>query len=69
MMMGANYRVPSVDADKCHTCKSCLARRVCRLQALRQFEAHELPYVDQTLCRGCLVCAEECPFDAILVKT
>ncbi len=65
MMSGANYRVPKVDADKCHTCKSCLARRVCRLKALTQFDAHELPYVNQAVCRGCLVCAEECPFGAI----
>ncbi len=64
-LAGTNYRIPSVDPDKCHTCKSCLARRVCRLKALTQFEAHEMPYVDVALCRGCLICAQECPFGAI----
>ncbi len=64
-MIGANYRVPRVDAEKCRACRKCLARQVCRVKALIQFEAHELPYVDQTLCRGCLVCMQECPFKAI----
>lgn len=67
-MIGVNYRVPSVDADKCRTCRKCMARQSCRLKALVQFEAHELPYVDQMLCRGCLVCVERCPFQAIVVE-
>lgn len=66
-MIGTNYRVPAVDAAECRTCKKCLARNACRVKALVQFEPHELPYVDQTLCRGCLVCAEQCPFRAIKV--
>ncbi len=64
-MIGANYRVPWVDAGKCRACSRCLARQACRVKALVQFEAHELPYVDQALCRGCLVCLHECPFKAI----
>ncbi|HEX9074561.1 MAG TPA: 4Fe-4S binding protein [Anaerolineae bacterium] len=67
-MIGMNYRVPSVDADKCRTCRKCMARQSCRLKALVQFESHELPYVDQTLCRGCLACVERCPFKAIVVE-
>lgn len=67
-MMRANYRVPNIDVEKCHTCKRCLARRSCRLKALVQFEQNELPYIDQVLCRGCLVCVEECPFRAIVVE-
>ncbi|MBI5305359.1 MAG: 4Fe-4S binding protein [Chloroflexi bacterium] len=68
-MMGANYRVPLVDADKCRTCRQCIARKSCRLKALVQFEQNELPYIDQALCRGCLVCVDECPFRAIMVET
>jgi MinD superfamily P-loop ATPase len=64
-MIGSNYRVPRVDAEKCRACRRCLARQACRVKALIQFEAHELPYVDQELCRGCLVCMQECPFRAI----
>lgn len=67
-MIGANYRVPLVDAEKCHTCRQCVARKSCRLKALVQFEQNELPYIDQALCRGCLVCVEVCPFQAITVE-
>lgn len=67
-MIGANYRLPSVDAANCRTCRKCIARQACRLKALVQFEPNELPYVDQTLCRGCLVCMEKCPFLAIKVN-
>jgi len=66
-MMGANYRVPLVDAEKCRACRQCVARKSCRLKALVQFEQSELPYIDQALCRGCLVCVDECPFRAISV--
>lgn len=66
-MIGMNYRVPVVDAGTCRTCRKCMARQACRLKALVQFEASELPYVDQVLCRGCLVCVEKCPFQAIKV--
>ena len=64
-MIGTSYRVPSIDAEKCRTCLKCQARQSCRLKALVQFEPRELPYVDQTMCRGCLVCVEQCPFGAI----
>jgi MinD superfamily P-loop ATPase len=67
-MMRANYRMPQIDADQCRTCRQCIARKSCRLKALVQFESNELPYIDQTLCRGCLVCLEECPFSAIKVE-
>lgn len=68
-MIGANYRVPTVDADKCHTCRQCVARKTCRLKALVQFEQGEMPYIDQSLCRGCLACMDVCPFEAIVVET
>ena len=67
-MMRANYRAPQIDADTCRTSRQCQARKSCRLKALVQFESNELPYIDQTLCRGCLVCLDECPFRAIKVE-
>lgn len=67
-MVGINYRVPVIDAAKCQACRQCLARKACRLKALAQFEAHELPYVDRELCRGCLLCLAECPFQAIVAE-
>jgi MinD superfamily P-loop ATPase len=66
-MIGRNYRLPTVDAEKCQACDKCHARQACRLKAFVQFESNELPYVDQTLCRGCLVCVDRCPFQAIAV--
>jgi Pyruvate/2-oxoacid:ferredoxin oxidoreductase delta subunit len=38
------------------------------LKALVQYEAHELPCIDRELCRGCLVCLEECAFRAIVIE-
>ncbi len=67
-MIGPNQRVPTVDVDTCRACRKCVARQACRLKALVQFEPHELPYVDHTLCRGCLICVKECPFQAIGVQ-
>ena len=67
-MIGANYRTPNIDAEKCRACKRCIARQACRLKALIQFEQNEMPYIDQTMCRGCMVCLEECPFNAIVVE-
>jgi MinD superfamily P-loop ATPase len=67
-MIGHNHRAPRVDADKCKVCQRCPVRKSCKMRALVQFEAHELPYVDRELCRGCLVCVEECPFRAIVVE-
>ncbi len=67
-MIGANYHVPQIDADKCRTCRQCVARKSCRLKALVQFESNELPYIDRELCRGCLVCLDDCPFRAIVVE-
>ena len=66
-VIGMNYRVPNVDAEKCQACRKCLARNLCRSKALVQFESNELPYVDQDLCRGCLACIDECPFGAIRI--
>ncbi len=67
-MIRANYRVPNIDADKCRACRKCVARSSCRLKALVQFESNEMPYINQEICRGCLVCIEECPFSANEVR-
>lgn len=67
-MIGTNYRAPQIDADRCQTCRTCQARKTCRVKALVQFESHELPYIDRELCRGCLICVDECPFKAIVVE-
>ncbi len=66
-MIGMNYRIPAVDSETCRACSRCLARTACKLKALVQFDANELPYVNRDLCRGCLDCVEKCPFGAITI--
>lgn len=67
-MIRSSDRAPRVDATTCKACQRCPARKTCKLKALVQFEAHELPYIDREMCRGCLVCVEECPFRAIVTE-
>lgn len=49
-----------VDDDKCRSCKSCL-KAGCAAIYMKDGKAH----IDETLCVGCTVCAQICPFDAI----
>lgn len=49
-----------VDAQKCRTCRSCI-KVGCPAIAIRDGKA----VIDQTLCVGCTVCAQVCPFNAI----
>jgi indolepyruvate ferredoxin oxidoreductase alpha subunit len=50
-----------VDADKCRTCKMCM-KLGCPSIAIKDGKAH----IDDTLCVGCEVCSQLCPFDAIV---
>ena len=49
-----------VDADKCRSCKACM-KIGCPAIAMKDGKAH----IDATLCVGCDVCKQLCPFDAI----
>jgi len=59
-------RVASVVDERCHLCRHCLAQRACRIRALMRMDEDEAPVVDVHRCRGCLLCAVECPYDAIV---
>lgn len=59
--------IPRVIDDKCHACRVCLARKVCRSKALLQLDPGEPPFVDASRCYGCRVCIPACPNDAIVV--
>ena len=62
LLKRANFK-PSlcrVNTDKCRSCKSCL-KVGCPAVAVREGKA----VIDPTLCVGCTVCAQVCPFDAI----
>ena len=49
-----------VDRDKCRSCKMCL-KVGCPAVFIKEGKAH----IDPTLCVGCTVCAQVCPFGAI----
>ena len=60
-------KVPRVAEDLCQACAKCEAREVCRVKALVAIDPGEPPFVDGSLCYGCLVCIPACPFEAIAV--
>ncbi len=49
-----------VNEEKCRSCKMCL-KAGCPAIFMKDGKA----YIDETLCVGCTVCAQICPFDAI----
>ena len=55
----------SVDPDKCRSCKSCM-KIGCPAISMKSVEGKDKPVasVDATLCVGCGVCEQLCPFDA-----
>jgi indolepyruvate ferredoxin oxidoreductase alpha subunit len=50
----------AVDREKCKGCKSCL-KVGCPAVCMKEGKA----FIDETLCVGCAVCAQVCPFGAI----
>jgi Fe-S-cluster-containing hydrogenase component 2 len=49
----------------CQTCSTCQARLVCKTRAIVQYERGDLPAIDASRCRGCMVCIPACPFGAV----
>jgi Fe-S-cluster-containing hydrogenase component 2 len=54
-----------IDAYACQTCSACQARLVCKTRAIVQYERGDLPAIDASRCRGCMVCIPACPFGAV----
>ena len=50
----------AINKDKCRTCKACF-KIGCPAISLKDSKAH----IDSTLCVGCGLCVQLCPFDAI----
>jgi dihydromethanopterin reductase (acceptor) len=59
-------RVPRVDERACQACRTCAARKVCRIKAIVAIDPGESPFIDGSLCYGCLVCVPACPHGAIV---
>ncbi|OGO17383.1 MAG: hypothetical protein A2Z02_00865 [Chloroflexi bacterium RBG_16_48_7] len=64
----ANIRVDyqKCKPDQCSNDGACPAAEVCPVKALRQEEKNDFPFLHPSkFCRGCQVCAEKCPLQAI----
>ena len=57
--------IPYVDDTRCLACGKCVARSVCKTEAILRIDRDEPPFIDSSLCYGCLACIPECPADAI----
>jgi len=55
-----------VDVGRCQACRKCAARNVCRVKAIVTIDPGESPFIDGSLCYGCLVCVPACPHEAIV---
>jgi MinD superfamily P-loop ATPase len=55
-----------IDEDRCHVCGKCLAKTVCRGNAIRVIDRGETPFIDMSRCWACMVCMSACPFDAVV---
>ena len=54
-----------VDLHICQTCTTRQARTACKTRAIVQYERGDLPAIDASRCRGCMVCIPACPFGAV----
>lgn len=59
--------IPHVVDERCQACHLCLARKVCRTKAILQIDSDEPPFIDASLCYGCLACIPACPNGAIVL--
>jgi len=64
----SSWRVygPEIDLDACIGCKSCWL--FCPETAFSWDEANNKPVIEYRKCKGCGICANECPVEAITMK-
>lgn len=56
----------TIDDDLCQVCDDCLARQVCRANAIRVIDKGEAPVLISNYCWGCMACMKACACDAIV---
>ncbi len=54
-----------VDPEKCTSCGVCLKIACPAIEKRDKEDGKWVAYIEETLCTGCSVCAQICPFDAI----
>lgn len=59
-------KIPRIDDGKCHTCRPCEARKVCKVKAIIALDRGEPPFIDGSRCHGCMICVPACPFEAVV---
>jgi len=61
----SSWRVftPEIDIEKCISCKACWI--FCPETSINWDEETKKPSIRYAACKGCGVCANECPVDAI----
>ena len=57
--------IPRVDEERCQAGRKCGARDACRVKAILAIDPVESPFIDGSLCYGCLACVPACPFEAV----
>lgn len=66
MIQTTNKPAVRIDYERCHSCDKCLAREVCKVRAIVHFDESDPPFVDRYRCYGCMICVNECPFQAVV---
>lgn len=61
-----NAIILKIDGERCRACRRCLGARVCPSKAIRTIDPGEPPFIDLSLCRGCMLCLSACPVEAIV---
>jgi len=59
------FTLYSVDAETCRACGKCLKLGCPAIEKKNNADGKWVAFINQTLCTGCSVCAQVCPFDAI----
>ncbi len=55
----------TTSTDVCQNCNDAPCVAVCPAEALIQPDGEGMVTLDESLCTGCAICVDECPYDAI----